>query len=281
LLNSIQKLLRQRLKSSKKSDFRTKIELLKALIHRDLEAHYKGSILGNLWPAVHQLSQLLIYTYVFSVVLRVKLSSEGLPASNFTFGLWLFAGLLPWTAFVNGLTMAAGSVIGQPNLVKKVIFPIELLPLVAVISAFIESTFGLVILICLIAIFTQKIHITLWLLPLIWVPQLALTAGLSYLMAGITVFLRDIPQTLMLLLNLWFYLTPIVYPTSAIPENFRPWVLKLNPMAAIAEIYRDIILKGEMQHWPEWGVVSIVALAVLWIGFWCYQRLRSAFADVL
>lgn len=101
-----------------------KFDLLRTLVRRDLEARYKGSVLGNLWPLLNQLSQLLIYTYVFSIVLKVKLSLKGLPANeNLTFGLWLFAGLLPWIAFTGGLMQSANSVIGQPNLVKKVVFP--------------------------------------------------------------------------------------------------------------------------------------------------------------
>ncbi|MBW4550899.1 MAG: ABC transporter permease [Aphanocapsa sp. GSE-SYN-MK-11-07L] len=261
--------------------FRAKLDLLKALVQRDLEARYKGSVLGNLWPVINQLSQLLIYTYVFAIVLRVKLSLEGLPANNLTFGLWLFAGLLPWTAFANGFTVGAASVIVQPNLVKKVVFPVELLPLVPVLSAFVESSFGLMILITLVAVSAQTIHPTLALLPLVWLPQLMLTAGLAYLSAGLTVFLRDIPQTLTVVLNLWFYLTPIVYPETIIPAQIRPWVFWLNPMAAIAENYRDAILRGEMQHWREWGIALIVSFAVLLAGLWCYRRLRPAFADVL
>jgi len=259
-----------------------KFDLLRTLVRRDLEARYKGSVLGNLWPLVNQLSQLLIYTYVFSIVLKVKLSLKGLPADdNLTFGLWLFAGLVPWIAFTGGLNQAAGSVIGQPNLVKKVVFPLALLPLVPILSMFIESAFGLMALIVLVAVTSQTLHTTLGLLPLVWLPQLLFTAGLGYLAAGLTVFLRDIPQTLGVVLNLWFYLTPIVYPASLIPEKWRVWVFWLNPMAAIAEVYRDFVLVGEVKHWGEWGVASLVSILVFSGGLFVYQRLRPAFADVL
>ena len=195
-----------------------KFDLLRALVRRDLESRYKGSVLGNLWPLVNQLSQLLIYTYVFSIVMKVKLTLHGIPENNFTFGLWLFAGLLPWISFTGGLTQSASSVISQPNLVKKVVFPLALLPLIPVLSIFIESSVGLMALIFFVALTTHTLHTTLALLPLIWLTQLLLTAGLGYLAAGITVFLRDIPQTLAVILNLWFYATPIIYPASAIPE---------------------------------------------------------------
>jgi len=110
---------------------------------------------------------------------------------------------------------------------------------------------------------------------------LLLTIGLSYLVAGLTVFLRDVPQTLGVLLNLWFYLTPLVYPASVIPEKWQSWVFLLNPMAAIAETYRDLILVGEVRHGQAWGIVSLVSVVVCYGGFWVYQRLRKAFADVL
>jgi len=258
-----------------------KFDLLRTLVRRDLEARYKGSILGNLWPLMNQLSQLLIYTYVFSIVLHVKLVINGLPANNITFGLWLFSGLLPWIAFTTGLTMASTSVINQPNLVKKVVFPLALLPLVPTLSAFIESSFGLMALIVLVAAAAQTLHPTLALLPLIWLPQLLFTAGLGYFVAGLTVFLRDIPQTLLVVINLWFYLTPIVYPAKVIPEQWRNWVFWLNPMAAIAEVYRDLILVGTVEHWGEWGFAFVVSLVTFSAGLQVYQRLRPGFADVL
>jgi lipopolysaccharide transport system permease protein len=259
----------------------TKFDLLRTLVRRDLEARYKGSVLGNLWPLLNQLSQLLIYTYVFSIVLKVKLSLKGLPENNFTFGLWLFAGLLPWIAFSGGLMQAANSVVAQPNLVKKVVFPLALLPLVPILSTFIESSFGLVALIFFVALETHTLHTTLALLPLVWLTQLLLTAGLGYLVAGITVFLRDIPQTLGVILNIWMYLTPIIYPASAVPPEWRNWVFWLNPMTAIAEVYRDLVLVGEIKHWGEWGVASMLAVVISCCGLWCYRRLRPAFADVL
>ncbi|BDA72849.1 ABC-2 type transporter [Rivularia sp. IAM M-261] len=261
--------------------FLAKYDLLRTLVRRDLEARYKGSVLGNLWPLLNQLSQLLIYTYVFSFVLKVKLTLKALPDNNFTFGLWLFAGLLPWIAFSSGLVQSANSVVGQPNLVKKVVFPLSLLPLVPILSSFIESSFGLMILIVFVAFTSHTLHATLALLPLVWLTQLLLTAGIGYLAAGLTVFLRDIPQTLGVLLNIWMYATPIIYPATAIPEGLRTWIFWLNPMTAIVEFYRDIVLNGEVKHWAELGVATTISFVLFCCGFWVYRRLRPAFADVL
>ncbi|MGF1492043.1 MAG: ABC transporter permease [Microcoleaceae cyanobacterium] len=264
------------------SQWSTKLNLLTTLVRRDLEARYKGSILGNLWPLLNQLSQLLIYTYVFSIVLQVKLNIDGMPEdSRIAFGLWLFAGLIPWLAFTNGLVQASVSVVSQTNLVKKVVFPLGLLPLVPICSAFIESFLGLLALVGLILISTQTLPENLWLMPVVWLPQLLLTAGLGYLTAGLTVFLRDIPQSLGVILNLWFYATPIVYPISKIPEAWQIWIFWLNPMTAIAETYRDIVLTGQIHHWGEWAMATIASIVIFNIGLWIYRRLRPAFADVL
>ncbi|AFY91609.1 ABC transporter permease [Chamaesiphon minutus] len=260
---------------------RAKFDLLRTLVRRDLEARYKGSVLGNLWPLVNQLSQLLIYTYVFAIVLKVKLSLHGVPENNFTFGLWLFTGLIPWMSFTGGLTQSAISVIAQPNLVKKVVFPLALLPIVPVVSAFIESAFGLIALIFFVALSIHTLHPTLALLPLVWLTQLLLTTGLGYLVAGLTVFLRDVPQVLAVVLNIWFYMTPIIYPASAIPPEFRDWIFWLNPLATISEVYRDLILVGEVKHWAEWGVTAAISAIVFAGGFVVYKRLRPVFADVL
>ncbi len=259
------------------------VGLLKTLVQRDMDARYKGSMIGNLWPLLNQLAQLLIYTYVFAIVLRVKLSLKGLPPDNsFVFGLWLFAGLLPWIAFSGGLMQASGSVVGQPNLVKKVVFPLKLLPLVPVLSSFLESTFGLMILIAFVVFFVNHtLHPTVLLLPLVWIPQLLLTAGFGYLAAGLTVFVRDIPQTLSVILNLWFYATPLIYPAEMIPAPFQQWVFWVNPLAAIGEMYRDVVLVGAVTHWGEWGVATTMSFGIFATGFWCYEKLRPAFADVL
>jgi lipopolysaccharide transport system permease protein len=165
--------------------------------------------------------------------------------------------------------------------VKKVVFPLALLPLVPVLSTFIESALGLAALIVLVAISSGTLHATLALLPLVWLTQLLLTAGLGYLAAGLTVFLRDIPQTLGVILNLWFYMTPIVYPASVIPENLRDWVFWLNPLAVIAQVYRDLVLVGSVEHGVEWAVAFGISGVVFAVGLWCYQKLRPAFADVL
>jgi lipopolysaccharide transport system permease protein len=267
------------------ANLQTKFDLLITLVQRDLSARYKGSVLGNFWTLIQQLAQLLIYTYVFSIVLKVKLNQTHLPASplagnNLLFALWLFAGLIPWTAITGSLIPAASSVIAQPNLVKKVVFPLTLIPLVPIMTAFIDSTIGLTMLIVTLGLFAQTLHWTILLLPLVWMPQLLLTAGIGYMVASLTVFLRDIPQTLGVSLNFLFYLTPIMYPQDLIPLPFRDW-MRWNPFAVLAELYRDLALWGSLQHGWEWLYLWVISAIVFWAGSWMYRRLSPAFADVL
>lgn len=277
------KAAKQQILSAKPDDQQwAKLSLLKSLVQRDMESRYKGAILGNMWPLLTQLAQLFIYTYVFSIVLQIRLSIKGMPEDNtLVFGLWLFAGLIPWMAFAAGLSQASGSVISQPNLVKKVVFPLALLPLVPVCSNFVESTLGLMALITFVVVVKGSIHATLLLLPLVWLPQLLITSGLGFLTASLTVFIRDIPQTLGVILNLWFYATPVIYPAERIPPPFQQLIFWINPFAAIGEMYRDIVLEGHITHWQEWGVALAVSMIVFSLGLWCYCKLRPAFADVL
>src|SRR5438067_1229916 len=145
------------------------LDLLSMLLIRDLDARYKGSLLGKLWPVITQASQIALYTYVFGVILGVRVSIPGLADTKLAFGIWLFAGLLPWLAFTGGLMQAAHSVTGQPNLVKKVVFPLPLLPMVPVLSSLVENSFGLLPLLALFAFLTHQIHPTVLLLPLVWI----------------------------------------------------------------------------------------------------------------
>lgn len=258
------------------------LNLLRTLVRRDLASKYKGSVLGNLWPIISQLSTLLIFTYVFSVILQIKLNLRGLPQeSSLTFGLWLFAGLVPWTAFSNGIIQGATSVINNSNLVKKVVFPLSLLPIIPVLSSFFESMFGLFILIGAVAMVAGNLHVTLALFPLIWLTQLCFTTGLAYFVGALSVFLRDIPQALNIILMLWLYSTPILYPAEIIPQPFDTLIYKINPMAVIVQLYRDAILTGTIEHNLEWIGVIILSLFLLSTGVRLYRYLSHAFADVL
>jgi len=259
----------------------THASMLRSMVRRDLESRYKGTLLGRLWPILVQLAQLLIYLYVFAVVLGVRINLPGMPDNNFSFGLWLFAGLLPWYAFSNGLGQAATAVIRQPNLVKKVAFPLGLLPMVPVLVAFVEMLVGLAVLLVLLTAMTRTIHWQLLLLPAVWFCQLAWTLGLSFLAACLTVYIRDVVHIIGIGLQLGFFLTPIVYPASRVPAPFRRWLFTLNPFATLAECTRALVLFGTLEHWQEFLFSTAVGVVVFALGVFAYRRVRTGFADML
>jgi lipopolysaccharide transport system permease protein len=252
---------------------------------------YKGSLLGRFWLVLNQLAQLVVYTYAFSIVLRARPPEvQSLPLNaNVAYALWLFAGLIPWTALVAGVLPAATSVLGQPNLVKKVVFPLKLLPLVPIGIAMIESLTGILILLTVMAFSLTAGHsipLQAFLLPILWVPQILLMTGLGYICASLTVFIRDIPQTLGIILNLGFYLTPIVYSISNpdLPKWLPNLVYCVNPMAGIIQGYRDLLgLKSPdaLIHWSAIGYSMLIASIVFGLGYSLYHRLQKGFADLL
>lgn len=254
--------------------------LLRRLVRRDLEKRYKGSIVGIMWPLVTQLSRLLIYTYIFSVIFGSR-GDRGLGDDPLTYGLWLFGGILPWWAFANGVTRATSSVIRQSNLVKKVVFPLGLIPLVAVFSSFLESIFGLFALFGMTLFLSRPIPPTAFLLPIVWLPQLLLTCGLGYVLASLSVFLRDIPNALSIILNLWFYLTPIIYPIELVPERLVDFAYWLNPMVLITQTHRNIVLFGVMEQWGHWFVILGINSLICFLGYKLYKKLSPVFSDVL
>lgn len=261
--------------------YRKLLDLLGMLLIRELDARYKGSLLGKLWPLVTQASQIALYTYVFGVILRVRVNIEGLPSTNLAFGIWLFAGLLPWLAFTGGLMQSASSVIAQPNLIKKVVFPLSLLPIVPILASLVESSFGLVPLLVLFALVTHHVNATVLLLPFVWIVQILFTLGFGYILSGLTVYLRDVPQTVTIILNLWFYLTPIVYPRTAIPTALRSFIFSINPFVGFIDAYRALILVGRFDDWGEFVTTAVFSIVVFMLGFSLYRRLMPAFADVL
>lgn len=261
------------------SAINARAELLATLVRRELASRYRGAVLGGTWPLVVQLSQLLVFTYLFGVILHTRVAVGTMAPSPVAFGLWLFAALVPWNAFVNGLMQASGSVVNQPHLVKKVVFPLAVLPLVPVLCAVIESLIGIAAVVVLTAT-RMPIHLGVLTLIPILVLQVIFTAGLAYIVAAAMVFFRDTVQALNPILLVWFYLSPIVYPEQQIPESLR-WLDGMNPIAAFVQGYRDALFGGPGLGAARFIELALVSCAVFAVGFALYRRTRGAFADVL
>jgi lipopolysaccharide transport system permease protein len=251
--------------------------LIGLMVHRDFIGRYRGSLLGAFWPVINPIGHLLLYTYLFCVILKVRFSSD---ASTANFALYLMAGLLPWGCLSESLSRSTTVVLESPNLVKRVVFPLQILPLVLVVSSLLSEMVALVILFVFAAISTGHLHATVLYLPLVLGAQVLFTAGLSWILAAIGVFVRDFKHIMALALSAWMYTTPIVYPASSMPAGLK-WVLWINPMAGIVSDYRHILLEGKSPDWPMFGVYATISIVICLSGYAFFKRTKKTFADVI
>jgi lipopolysaccharide transport system permease protein len=249
--------------------------LVQSLVARDLKARYRGSVLGFLWSFVNPLLLLLIYTFVFTVVITRPETSRLHP-----FALFMFCGILPWTWFSSSLLESSNVLIAGGNLIRKVLFPAEVLPIVTVFSGLVHFCLGLPI---LAAFFVYYGHAAT-LADLAWFPvivaiQLALTLGLALFVSALTVHFRDLRDLLANLLTLWFFATPIIYTMNEAPAGVR-WYLNLNPFTHLAVAYQEVLfVDGPFTGWPRLLIVGAGSILVLIAGYATFDRLRDTLAE--
>ena len=251
--------------------------LIQTLVARELKARYRGSVLGFVWSFINPLLLLTIYSIVFTAFLP---ASKDLPTP---YPLFMFCGILPWTWFAASLTEASGSLISGGNLIRKVLFPAEVLPIVTVFSNLVHFLLGLPILILfLIAYGHYPVPLHLLWFPVVVVVQLVLTIGLGLILASLTVHFRDIRDILQNVLTLWFFATPIIYPwfQAGIKEHKR--LFDLNPFTHLAIAYQEIFFfQDGFGAWKGLGADAILAVVVFLAGYWLFDRLRDSFAEVV
>ena len=248
--------------------------LLRELVKRDFQGRYAGSLLGFVWSFLQPVWLLFLFTFVFSTVM--KISPVG--ARTESFAAFLFSGLLPWMALQEGVSRSSTAITDNSSLVKKLRFPSEVLVLAVVLAALLhEAIAGAAFLVLLAA--TGELSLGGLPLLLVAVPlQLALTLGLGLLLGSVHVFFRDTAQILGLVFTGWFYLTPIVYPMAYVPERLQAWV-RLNPLTALVELYRQALLGGRPALVPGTAALAVIATVLLCAGFWLFGRLKPAFVD--
>jgi lipopolysaccharide transport system permease protein len=252
--------------------------LIQSLVARELKARYRGSALGFVWSFVNPLLLLLIYSFVFTTVMPNK--TEGVQP----YQLFMFCGILPWTWFSSSLSEAANSLISGGNLIKKVLFPAEVLPIVSVLTNMVHFFLGLPILIAFLLVYRHypRPENLLW-FPVAVLVQLVFTTALALILSALSVHFRDIKDILSNLLTLWFFATPIIYPW------FQPSVQKfhlffdINPFTHIAVSYQEILFfnQAPVGHWKwllSWGAGSVVLFLA---GYWLFDRLRDSFAEAV
>jgi lipopolysaccharide transport system permease protein len=252
--------------------------LIQSLVARELKARYRGSALGFVWSFVNPLLLLLIYSFVFTTVMPN--TTEGVQP----YQLFMFCGILPWTWFSSSLSEAANSLIAGGNLIKKVLFPAEVLPLVSVLTNMVHFFLGLPILVAFLVVYHQyPLPANLMWFPVAVAIQLLFTSALALILAALAVHFRDIKDILSNLLTLWFFATPIIYPW------FQPSVQKfhlffdINPFTHLAVSYQEILFfnRGPVGHW-KWLLSLGAGSAILFLAaYWLFDRLRDSFAEAV
>ncbi|UOB07489.1 ABC transporter permease [[Acidovorax] ebreus] len=253
-------------------------ELIKASAKREVLGRYRGSFLGLLWSFFNPLFMLAVYTFFFSVIFQARWG--GGSGSKTEFALVLFAGLLVFNLFAECINRAPGLILSNPNYVKKVVFPLEILPFVGLLSALFHTLISLGVWLIAYAIFFGIPHLTVLYLPLVLLPFCLFIMGLSWALASFGVFLRDVSQFIGLLTTALMFLSPIFYPASAFPEDYR-YILYLNPLTAVVEQTRDVLFWGKTPDFFMLGIYWIVTMGIAWLGFAWFQKTRKGFADVL
>jgi homopolymeric O-antigen transport system permease protein len=252
-------------------------ELVRSLAKKELAAKYRGSALGFVWVMLTPAVMIAIYTFIFAGLFGARFGAQG---TAWDYALYLFCGLLPWTAFQESAQGAATVIVNHANLVKRVVFPLEALPLAQVISAHVTQAFGTVVLLAATLVIRREMHATLLWLPLLWALQALFVLGAAWFVASLGVFVRDTAQVVGLALVAWFFLTPIIYPEQVVPARFQRLV-RLNPFAPLVRSYRRVIIEGAGPDWGGMIYFAAVALAVFLVGYWWFAKSRKNFADVI
>jgi lipopolysaccharide transport system permease protein len=254
-----------------------RFELIMSLARRELVARYKGSVLGIFWAIVTPVVTIAIFTFIFAGIFGARFGARG---TSWNYAVYLFCGLLPWTAFQETVQNASTTIVNHSNLVKRVVFPLETLPVAQALASLGNQMFGTIALVLAILIINHELHPTMFWLPALLIPQLLATLGVAWLVASLGVFLRDIAQGITLVLMAWLYLTPIIYPESIVPERYRRFI-NANPFTALVRSYRRIFLEGVAPDWPSLAYFTGFALVIFVFGYWWFARTRKNFADVI
>jgi len=246
---------------------------------REVVGRYRGSILGLFWSFFNPIFMLTIYTFVFSVVFKAKWGASH-SESKTEFAIILFAGLIIFNLFSEVINRAPTLILSNVSYVKKVVFPLEVLPVIAIGSALFHALVSVVVLLFFNALVNHVFPVSALLLPVVLVPLFALTLGFSWLLASLGVFLRDVGQTVGILTTALMFLSPIFFPASALPESFRGYLF-LNPLTFIIEQARRVLVIGELPDWQGLGFCFLIYGVFSWVGFAWFQKTRKGFADVL
>ena len=252
-------------------------QLIVQMTKREVVGRYKGSVMGLAWSFFNPVFMLVVYTFVFSVIFKSRWGGD---ESRTLFALVLFVGMIVLGLFSEVVNRAPSIILANVNYVKKVVFPIEVLPVIAMGAALFHTLISLSVLLIAFLLFNGFLHWTVIFTPLILLPLVIMTLGISWMLAAIGVFLRDVSQTIGLITTVLMFLSPVFYPVTAVPERFRPFIMA-NPLTFIIEQAREVVIWGHLPNWIGLGAYTLVATVIAWTGYYLFQKTRKGFADVL
>ncbi|MEO8456433.1 MAG: ABC transporter permease [Chloroflexota bacterium] len=248
-------------------------DLLWHMTVRHLRGQYKQSVLGYAWAFVNPLSQMVIMSFVFSTILHVG------SQNNEPYPLFLFVGLVPWLFFSSALASGTDAVTGAASLVTKVYFPREVLPTAAVFTKLVDLFFGFVILGMLMVYYGTLPAATVYWFPLLFAIHMIFVLGLVYPLCALNLYYHDVRFLVGVVLTLWFYLTPVLYPLDdRVPHRYQ-WIYDINPNAVLIDAYRRVILYGNDPDWKKVGLGAIIAVGTFLLGYYIFKRMEAGFAD--
>lgn len=254
-------------------------KLIFQMTTREVVGRYRGSAMGLAWSFFHPVFMLMVYTFVFSEIFRSRWGAIG--GDNKTqFALLLFVGMIVLGMFSEVLNRAPGLILANANYVKKVVFPIEILPVVAMGATLFHSFVSLGVLLVAFVVFNGYLNWTAVFIPFVLLPLAIFTTGLAWILASLGVFLRDVGQTIVIVTTVAMFLSPVFYPMSAVPERFR-LLITVNPLTFIIEQAREVLIWGHLPNWTGLGCYTLAAAVIAWGGYVWFQKTRKGFADVL
>lgn len=251
--------------------------LIRTLVRRDVMSRYTGSFGGAFWTVLNPLLLMLTYFFVFGVVMNTKFDND---PSRTGFALYFLAGMLPWLAFSEAIGRAPFVLLENRNFIKKLVFPVETLPINLVVSGLVTEFFGLILFVLALGLLRGSVSASVLYLPLVLIPQVFLTAGLAWFLSALAVFLRDLGQIIGYLLTVLMFLTPIFYPESKVP-SVAASLLKFNPIYVLVRAYRATLLEGRAPDFSSLAVLTLISILVLIGGHAWFYKLRKSFPDLI
>ncbi|MGH8420463.1 MAG: ABC transporter permease [Pseudomonas sp.] len=252
--------------------------LISQMTKREVIGRYRGSVMGLAWSFFNPILMLAVYTFVFSEIFSARW--VGVDTGKGGFAILLFVGMIVHGLFAECANRAPSLVMSNSNYVKKVVFPLEILPIITLGSALFHSCISLVVLLIAQVLIAHTMYWTALLFPLILMPLILGTLGITWFLASLGVYLRDVGHVITVLTTVLLFLSPVLYPVAALPEVYRPW-LQMNPLTYIIEESRSVLLFGNMPQWGSLGIAVLIGLLVAALGFWFFQKTRKGFADVI